>query len=199
MKKIFILLIVFLQFEIYGQNFRDTYWGMDIEFLNETKNIIFVNSDEYIESAVIANEKTNISYFFDKNKLIATGYSISFSDNALIYLKNSLTKKYGTPKMLLYLDFYKKINDVDKKKQEFKEFIKQQNKSEVAIMFDDLKGYNNLLDSLIGHVINNGKKQSTDDPLALIHYITRNTDIYVISDIIPDKIVVIYAEHEDDF
>lgn len=170
---------------------------MSAEFLQATTDVVKVNENEYIEHAFLMGEHTDVSYFLKKDKLKAAGYSITYNKEKIKNLIDKLTEKYGNAKKIINLNFYKEGKSKEEIKKDFAESKK--NMTDTYLLYDDLKGYLNGKKSVTAFVINNADKGTTNDPIAFVLYENIFTDIYIYVDLLPDKIVVIYAEHEDDF
>lgn len=104
MKKFLLLFLILLQGFAFAQSrlmkmangYRDTYWQEPLTEVLQSKQLkkgadTSVCS-EYLESARMMKENTNVSYVFEKNKLIAIGYSLDYTKDKKDRLLSNMKK-----------------------------------------------------------------------------------------------------------
>lgn len=207
MKKDFIIIVMLVLFaNIFSMGFRDTYWGMPVELLQQDKNIYLERAEklqnitvkEYQENSMILKQLTQISYIFLSDRLSAIGYSVPYSKKMINTLLPNLTEKYGEPDTVVRLDLYKGIDETQR--EEIKKYFKEMEISDAFLGFEDIQSYYNGGDSVMGYLLNNKDKSLKENSISFVSYISQLNNIYIfVNSIALDKIVIIYTEHEDDF
>lgn len=207
MKKDFIIIVMLVLFtNVFAMGFRDTYWGMPVEVLQQDKNIYLEREEElqnitvkeYQENSMILKQLTQISYIFLSDRLSAIGYSVPYSEEIIKELLPNLTEKYGEPDTLIRFDLYEGIDETQR--EEIKKHFEEMKISDAFLGFNDIQSCYNGGDSVMGYILNNKDKSLKENSISFVRYISHSNNIYVfVNSIALDKIVVIYTEHEDDF
>lgn len=201
-KTIFVIMIFLSCTSIFAMGFRDTYWGMSLSDLQKDKNIYYVENDnedilgkEYQERTRIFDVVTEVSYFLKKDNLKAIGYSLPYNEKIVINLLEKLTEKYEMPTKGVTQGVWNA-----EQTKEIEEIHKNSKMSKTLLVYDDYTAYMSGGNSVIGEWLAEKKEiEKSSNKGFLYVFNDGNTDIYFMSDFVPDVITVLYTEHEDDF
>lgn len=167
-----------------ANGYRNTYWG---ETTGERQTQIPpLHIEEYpsepgdfsrllySEEDIMMGEQTKVYYFFFKDYLKSIGYSITYKSETEKRLINKFTEK----NILIY-----KCQQIPKETaDQIQDFL----------FLDDVFHYENKGGSITERLIKN-KADKNEATIYVIDY-NQLTRVYIFSNVIPDKIVVVYTE-----
>ncbi len=213
MKKLVFLFLCFFATELFAQSeflkrslgYRDTYWGEPFEQVFAEKNHLYLNSSLndfekkfLIENDLMMSESSKVYYYFRDNKLSSIAYEISYSEET----EERLLSKFNQKKEVCNAKVIIKENPETDKEKAIKENFSDALKGECfsCLLAEDAfvcelragKG------SLIGEFFTNESGQTESSVRIYKIYINDMTVCYVLSNIIENKIDVIYTERYEE-
>lgn len=207
------LFLCFFATELFAQSeflkrslgYRDTYWGEPFEQVFAEKNHLYLNSSLndferkfLIENDLMMSESSNVYYYFRDNKLASIAYEISFSEET----EERLLSKFNQKKEIYNTKILVKDKPENDKEKEIKEkFLSIQNGecsswlwASEAFVCEHNAGKN----SVIGVFINNKSEQKESSAKIYKIYINDMTVCYVLSNVVENKIDVVYTERYEE-
>lgn len=211
MKKLMFLFLCFFATELFAQSeflkrslgYRDTYWGEPFEQVFAEKNHLYLNSSLndfekkfLIENDLMMSESSKVYYYFRDNKLASIAYEISYSEET----EERLLSKFNQKKEI----YNTKILVKDKPESDKEKSIKEELSSFLNgeywswLFAEDLYFFEHHGDSLIERFINNKSEQKESSARIYKIYINDMTDCYVLSNVVENKIDVVYTERYEE-